>query len=85
MTPSDKIDHLLAFAALAGAGALSLPDRLRSLVIVGVTMLALGAAIEWGQTFVPGRFADIDDLLADGAGVLLGLGAVKLIRHRLAA
>ena len=85
MTPSDKIDHLLAFAALAGAGALSLPDRLRSLVIVGVTMLALGAAIEWGQTFVPGRFGDIDDVAADAAGVLLGLGAVKLIRHRLAA
>ena len=85
MTPSDKIDHFLAFAALAGAGALSMPDRLRSLLIVATTMLAFGAGIEWGQTFVPGRFGDMADVLADGVGVLLGLGAVWLLRRRLAA
>lgn len=84
MTPSDKMDHLLAFAALAGAGALSLPDRLRSLVIVGLAMLAFGALIEWAQLFVPGRFADIADVGADGAGVLLGMGVVTLLRRGLA-
>ncbi len=85
MTPSDKVDHLLAFAALAGVGALSLPRSWRSQALVALGMLAFGAGIEWGQTHVPGRFGDLADVLADGVGVLTGLATVGLLRRYLPA
>ena len=81
LTPSDKLNHLLAFAALAAAGSLALRDRWHAALLVAGSMVAYGGFIELAQTQIPGRFADGADLLADGLGVALGLGTVHLLRR----
>jgi VanZ family protein len=82
LSASDKFDHLLAFAALAGAGALSVQPRWPSVMKVAVLMLAYGAFIELAQTQVPGRYGDLNDWFADAVGVCLGLALVRLLRWR---
>ncbi len=41
-----------------------------------------GVSDEWHQTFVAGRDAAFGDVIADGIGVLLGLGALMIIERR---
>ena len=76
----DKLNHTLAFMALALAAWLAYPDsqRQRGLSLAG--LLALGGVIELLQLFVPGRSADWADLVGDALGIVAGalLGAVLL-------
>ena len=65
---SDKVYHILAFAALAFPLPLVRP-RLTIWVALGV--IAYGGAIEVIQPFV-GRQAEWADLLADGIGAVVG-------------
>lgn len=81
MSPSDKLDHLLAFGALAVAGGLALHEGWRSALVVAASMVTYGGLIELAQTQVPGRFGDSADLLADTVGVALGLAAVRVLRR----
>jgi VanZ family protein len=69
----DKADHVAAFAALAVCGLFAWRGHpaVHRRVVLG--LLALGIAIEFAQALVPGRMADWRDVLADAAGVLLGL------------
>ncbi len=74
----DKLDHAAAFATLAAVGLqwqlLGSTTRLApALATVLALLLAYGGLIELLQTQVPGRQGDIADLVADGAGILLGL------------
>lgn len=80
LSANDKLDHLLAFSALAAAGGLALRAGWRSALLVSTSTVAYGGFIEVAQTQIPGRFGDWADLLADSAGVVLGLGAVLLLR-----
>ena len=80
VTANDKFDHLLGFAALSATGLLALTPGLGSAVLAGAGMLAYGALIELLQTVVPGRFGDLQDLLADAVGVTLGLAMVTGLR-----
>ena len=66
---SDKLYHVLAFAALAVPLSLARP-RLSGWVFCGV--LAYGGAIELSQP-VFGREAEWGDFMADGVGALLGV------------
>lgn len=68
---SDKLVHAALFGLLAFTHALAWP-RVR-LPIMALIVIAFGAATEITQTVVPGRSADMLDLLADAAGAVLGL------------
>lgn len=79
----DKLLHFLGYfllAALPFAGF----DRMGLALGLSVLMLPLGVGLEAAQDAIPGRFADPFDMAANGAGVLLGLGAGRPLR-RLAA
>lgn len=78
---NDKIQHFIAFAALAVPAAMSWPLH-RLIVPIGIALVLYGAAIECVQYFLPWRSAEWLDLLADGAGVVAGLLAVVAFRRR---
>ena len=67
---NDKVEHLLAYAALAFLPALH--ERRRYLIPVFFFAAALGVLLEFGQLYSPGRTFDVYDMLADGAGIVLG-------------
>ncbi|MFW5452018.1 VanZ family protein [Thioalkalivibrio sulfidiphilus] len=77
---SDKAGHLLGYAVLTLAGLLAYPGRVWR-VVLGV--FALGVAIELAQHFIPSRSFEWLDMLANGAGVLLGFAAVWWLRRSL--
>lgn len=68
----DKLNHVLAFAALAFAGCMGWPQARdpRKTLLLG--LLFLGAAIEVLQLIVPGRASEWSDLLADAIGIGCG-------------
>ena len=65
----DKSNHMLGFAVLAVLGHFAWPGR-RWPMLLG--LLAYGGLIEVLQSFTPDRFAEVGDLVADGAGLLAG-------------
>ena len=70
---NDKLEHALAFAALAASGV-QLFERGRALVAVGFGLLALGIGIEFAQAlFTTTRAMEAADVLADAIGILAGL------------
>lgn len=81
LSPLDKLDHLLAFAALATTGALAQRAGWKAVLVVGVSMTAFGGLIELLQTAIPGRRGDWADLLADAAGIAIGLVLVPALRR----
>lgn len=77
----DKANHALAFLVLTALTAIGWP-RLRRLPLVALMMVA-GCAIELIQGLpVIGRDADLMDVVADGAGVLLGLIVLAALDRR---
>lgn len=68
----DKLNHMLAFTALAIAAWLAFPARLRTRLFSLCALLAFGGLIEILQLYVPGRSAEWADLLADALGIALG-------------
>jgi len=80
----DKLNHALAFAALALAACFSAPMSPRRFVAVLVLLLGFGGAIELLQLRVPGRDAEWADLLADGVGLVGGMLTALLLRARAA-
>lgn len=72
--PWDKLAHLAWFATLAGLLVLGLRGSgMRAPLLVAFACMALGAWDEWRQLALPGRNFGLDDLLADGVGVALGV------------
>ena len=67
---NDKVQHLLAYAALAFLPALH--ERLRKLAVLLLIAAALGVLLEYGQLYSPGRTFDVHDMLADVLGIALG-------------
>jgi VanZ family protein len=69
---SDKFEHALAFALLAGS-AVQLFERGRPLLTIAVGLVALGAGIELAQGFLTTtRAMEAADVLADAVGVVAG-------------
>lgn len=66
----DKVKHAAAFVALT---ALGWRAGYRDVLRLGGGLLALGAAIEIAQAFTSWRSGEWADLLADAAGIALGL------------
>ena len=77
----DKLQHGAAFAVLAALGVLAsaAPRPARR---VGLLLLGYGLFIEVVQIWLPSRHGDLIDLLADAAGILLGLALVSGMRMR---
>ena len=61
----------MAYAALATAGGIGYRG-LRSLFLVSLGLLLLGAALELTQSFLPDRVASFQDILANVIGIVLG-------------
>jgi VanZ family protein len=76
----DKLNHASAFTALTVAGCLGFPGSRRLVLRVLLGLLALGGLIEIVQYFVPGRSCEWFDLLADAAGIAIGLGLALIAR-----
>jgi len=76
-TPSDKLDHFLAFAVLAWLADKSYPGKHwevhRSLLLLGYGLL-----IELVQYFLPFREFSLLDLAADAAGIVCYGAAVRI-------
>ncbi len=73
----DKLQHALAYLALAFTGAIAFPDRRRhGWLCLG--LLVLGASLEGLQSLIPGRFGSVEDMLANAVGVGLGLALARI-------
>lgn len=70
--PADKIVHALLFAVVAALTARGWRDSF-GVTAVLLYMLMLGVASELIQLFVPGRGADVLDVLADLTGSVIGV------------
>ena len=76
----DKLNHALAFTALACSAYLGHPASRRARLLWLCVLLAFGGLIEVLQSFVPDRSAQWGDLLSDAVGIVCGavLGAFAL-------
>lgn len=74
---SDKVHHLIAYAVIAALGMLGYRGP-RAAVAVVIGSIALGGLLEIGQGYVPGRYADMLDFVANAAGVAVGLILARL-------
>ena len=81
----DKLNHAMAYAALALAGGLGFTG-LRSLLLVGIGLLILGAGLEIAQAALPSRSPSANDALANLIGISLGsiaaVGVSALLQKR---
>jgi VanZ family protein len=69
----DKLNHAVAFAALAMAALLAFPGPGRAAwVLVPLGLIAFGGAVEVAQAFIPGRSGEWFDLAADALGIVAG-------------
>ena len=71
----DKLNHVLAFAALAFCARLAAEGSRWPALRWQALVLAWGVLIELAQTQVPGRHGEWPDVVADAVGMGLGLGA----------
>lgn len=77
----DKLNHLLAFAALALAACFSTRASALRIGASALGLLAYGGLIELLQSQLPPRQGEWADLLADALGIALGLAAAALLRR----
>ncbi len=69
---SDKLLHFAAYTLLAFLPVLGFRDR-RTGVLAGLSMVLLGILLEAAQNLTPGRAPDLNDQLANTAGVAVGV------------
>lgn len=81
MGQGDKFDHLLAFGTLACVAALAGVPGWQRLATAAGGLLLYGGMIELAQTQLPPRSGEWLDLLADAAGIAIGLAAAALLRR----
>lgn len=67
----DKVQHVIAYAVLMVLGRNGFAESATRSAIP-LALFALGCAIEALQDVVPGRAADLADVIANTAGLLLG-------------
>ena len=79
----DKLNHALAYGVLAVVGGLGFKGW-RSLLMVGLGLVVLGAGLELAQSVTPDRDGSIYDAVANLVGVAIGslatLGMNTLLR-----
>ena len=67
----DKLNHVVAYAALTVAGGLGCKGW-RPLLVVGMGLLMLGASLELAQAALPSRSGSPYDALANLVGIAFG-------------
>jgi VanZ family protein len=75
-TPVQKALHFVIYAALAVLLMWTLDaigSRTVRALLSATLAVALGAALEWYQLSVPGRFGSFTDVLLNSAGAMAGL------------
>ncbi len=80
--PIQKLMHFLVYAGLGWLWVWTLDDvtpRWLRFLIAFVLAVGLGAALEWYQTRVPGRFGTLLDVLLNAGGVVAGLVVALLV------
>ena len=77
---TDKIGHFFAYGGMAVLALLSFDARSTRLVAL-VGAVGLGALLEWGQSFVPGRDMSLVDGVANALGVLVGVVFFRFCGH----
>ena len=71
--PIDKLVHAGLFGLCGWALVRGWMSSARQWLVFYIPLLALGALTEGVQHFVPGRGADLLDLVADGVGTSIGV------------
>lgn len=78
--PAQKILHVCFYAVLTVALSWNL-RRIDSptarFLLASFFALGFGVLMEWLQTFVPGRFGSLTDVVLDGIGCLLAFGFMR--------
>lgn len=77
-----KTMHVFAYAALALLWIWTLDaiqSRTQRVIVAILIAVSFGAALEWYQTRVPGRFGTLYDVALNASGVLLGVVAALLL------
>lgn len=79
----DKLMHAGMFAVCGCFIVLGWLTRNLQILPLSVGLLVLGGSTEWLQGYIPGRSADVWDVVADAAGAAAGvaLGLYLLRRH----
>ena len=67
----DKLNHALAYGVLAVLGGFGL-EGWRSLLMVSIGLVVLGAGLELAQSVIPDRTGSTYDVLANFVGVAIG-------------
>jgi VanZ family protein len=76
---TDKAFHSAAYAALSFLPAMGV--RINTLVLCVAISESIGIALEFGQAFVPGRSFDVEDILANSVGIVVGLLLAAAVRY----
>ena len=69
----DKLNHWIAFATMAISACFAFAQSRHRALKVALWLLAFGVFIELVQSQIPGREADVLDVLADSIGIAGGL------------
>ena len=81
---SDKLLHVLGYAALIVSAHIAHSPNRRHLLKVGL-LLTLSILIEFAQYFIPGRSLSLLDMAANLAGLAAGTWLFALLHGRFAA
>ncbi|MBI3307523.1 MAG: VanZ family protein [Candidatus Omnitrophica bacterium] len=54
----------------------------RAFILSACWCLGMGVLLEWAQTFVPGRSAQLEDVLANLTGIALAAGLLKYLKKQ---
>jgi len=80
-TGADKLAHCLAYAWLAILPLFAF-ERMRAAFTGAFLMVPLGIGLEFAQRHVPGRDFSVLDIVADNAGVALGIVAAGYVKNK---
>ena len=80
--PIDKVGHFFAYGGMAILVLLSFDVKSTRLAVL-LGSVGLGALLEWGQSFVPGRDMSLIDGIINAFGVLLGALFFRFRGHNL--
>ncbi|MBF0179708.1 MAG: VanZ family protein [Magnetococcales bacterium] len=81
----DKVEHVIAFGVMACVAWCVLrihPLFQRAWLWAWCYVAAYGAFDEWHQLFVPGRYADVADWMADAIGAALAICLLEYLHAR---
>lgn len=74
---SDKVMHMAAWGLVAAIAA-TLSRTVWIWLAVAAGLFASSAGVEWAQSFIPGRSASLQDLIANATGIAVAGGFCAL-------